>query len=285
MRASATAATVAAVAAAAIAYVLWRRRLGEITLCCPPGSLPPLSTLSPTETPATGEVRDIEGLRVYVSGNEESSVRSIVVASDIWGFEAGRHRQVCDVLASRLNAFVYLPDLFHGDPCTPEKAPGSPAFSAWAKKWQPDKVTTDLLEVINNIPMVHPIGIVGFCWGAYAAVLARSADLVHAVALVHPSHRKQLEAVHGMSEADVDALLGVGEAATVMLTAGNDDARCKPGGADETLLRAAATPVHFIEFGEMKHGWVIKGDVADPAVARDVQRAVGEIVDWFGAHL
>lgn len=236
-----------------------------------------------------GELIDIDGMRVYASGNPATAVRAIIVASDIWGFEAGRHRQVCDVLAIRLNAVVYLPDFFHGDPCTPEKAPGTPAFGTWARQWQPGKVTADLQAVVDHLePLSLSVGIVGFCWGTYAAVLARSTDLVHAAALVHPSHRPQLEQVHAMSEAKVDALLRGGEDAqcpTLMLTAGNDDKRCKPGGVEEALLRGAATPARLVEFDEMKHGWVIKGDVADPTVARDVQRAVAEVIDWFGAHL
>lgn len=35
----------------------------------------------------------------------------------------------------------------------------------------------------------------------------------------------------------------------------------------------------------MSHGWVIKGDQGDETVARDVQRAVGMIGDWFEEHL
>ena len=84
-----------------------------------------------------GEVIDVDGMRVYTSGNPLTAARAIIVASDIWGIEAGRHRQVCDVLATRLNAVVYLPDFFRGDPCTPEKAPGTPAFGPWARQWRP----------------------------------------------------------------------------------------------------------------------------------------------------
>ena len=44
-----SAAAAAAAAAAVVAYALWWRRRGDVTLCCPSGSLPPLSKLSPTE--------------------------------------------------------------------------------------------------------------------------------------------------------------------------------------------------------------------------------------------
>ena len=35
----------------------------------------------------------------------------------------------------------------------------------------------------------------------------------------------------------------------------------------------------------MKHGWVIKGDLADPETAQEVPRAVGLITGWLDQHL
>ena len=274
-----------AVAAAAVAYLWWRRARSTEDLCCPPDGLPPLKALSPNEAPAAGKVQDMGGLKVYVVGDAAKARRAIVVASDIWGFEAGRHRQVCDLLAKRLKAVVFLPDFFHGDACSPDKAPGTPGFVDWVKQWRPDSVSADLQKVLRTIRPSVRIGTVGFCWGSFASILAQSGDAeVHAAALVHPSHRKILEKVHGTSEGQADALIGYAKGATLMLAAGNDDERCKPGGADETILRQRG-PVRFVEFGEMSHGWVIKGDLADAAVARDVQSAVGMIGEWFEEHL
>ena len=83
--------------------------------------------------------------------------------------------------------------------------------------------------------------------------------------------------------ARVDALL---RAPTLCLTAGNDDPRCKPGGADEVLIREAcpADP-KFEEFASMAHGCVIKGDLADPEVAQAVPKAMASISGWLDEHL
>ena len=55
---------------------------------------------------------------------------------------------------------------------------------------------------------------------------------------------------------------------------------------DEILIREAcpADP-KFEEFATMKHGWVIKGDIDKPDVARDVRSAVGMITGWLDEHL
>ena len=57
-------------------------------------------------------------------------------------------------------------------------------------------------------------------------------------------------------------------------------------GADENLIREGcpAAP-KFVEFANMKHGWVIKGDLADAETAQAVSEAVGLVSGWFHEHL
>ena len=35
------------------------------------------------------------------------------------------------------------------------------------------------------------------------------------------------------------------------------------------------------EFKDMKHGWVVRGDISDEKVERDVHRAIHEIHSYF----
>lgn len=262
--------------------------------CCPPGSLPPLSALSSGEAPARGSEETLGGLTVYTtrggSGSSPSKERCVIVATDIWGFRAGRHRQVCDILAESLDCVVYMPDFFHADVCTPDKGPGTDGFASWAEKWTQRKVGADLDALTATISPTCKIGIVGFCWGTFAALLSASGSTrraCDAACFVHPSHRAIMEKVHGMAPEDVgEYYIGGIRAPTLCLTAGNDDPRCKPGGADEVLIREAcpADP-KFEEFSGMAHGWVIKGDLADPEVAQAVPKAVGSVSGWLDEHL
>ena len=145
-------------------YLVRRRRAIAATCCCPPGSLPPLAALSAGEAPARGIEQDLAGLRMYTTGSP-STKRCVIVASDIWGFQAGRHRQVCDILADSLGCVVYMPDFFHGDACTPDKGPGTAGFVPWAKQWTQVKAGRDLDALMATISSSCKIGVVGFCWG------------------------------------------------------------------------------------------------------------------------
>lgn len=253
----------------------------EPSTCCPAGSLPPLNALAAEEAPH-GEKRSVAGLTIYVTG-DEAAARCVVVASDIWGWQTGRHRQVCDVLGSFLHCAVYMVDFFHGDPCTPEKGPGRVGFAAWARRWHPDAVRDDLDALLGTLPpSCRRVGLVGFCWGSFACVVGSATGRFDAVACAHPSHRKLLEGVHGMSADEADDLVGAGRAPTLMLAAAGDDARCLPGERDEALLSAAHVPRSFEAYAA-PHGFVVRG--AMNAHGEAVQRAVARIVAWMEEHL
>lgn len=273
--------------------LLWRRqrRQALVTQCCPPGSLPPLSALSAGEAAARGDDISLAGLKVYSTGIPNPE-RSVIVATDIWGFKAGRHRQVCDLLATSLGCAVYMPDLFHGDPCTTEKGPATDSFAPWVQRFTPGSVGGDLAGLMATLPPASKVGVVGFCWGTFAALVVASGNAqagsaaVHAACFAHPSHRKIMEKMHGIADVDVgEYYLGAIRVPTMCLTAGNDDPRCKPSGVDEKIIQMAGVATHFEEFETMAHGWIIKGDLGDAEVAKAVPKAVGLMSGWLDQHL
>merc|ERR1711970_739961 len=89
-------------------------------------------------------------------------------------------------------------------------------------------------------------GTVGTCWGSYMVLRMSSYDQFVAGASWHPSH------------SPISGLLG----------------------EDELGSR-----LKIVEFGEMQHGWTVRGDMGDPAIKRDVNKAIKETLDFFAAHL
>eukprot|EP01031_Cornospumella_fuschlensis_P044955 gene44955-54987_t len=85
--------------------------------CCPVDALPSLTP--PEGYVQQGTVQTLGDLPVYVVGSRESK-RAVIVGYDIYGFEGGRIRNICDEIAAA-GFLVVLPDFFRGQCWTVER--------------------------------------------------------------------------------------------------------------------------------------------------------------------
>lgn len=83
----------------------------SVSDCCPPGSLPSLTEAA--EYKQQGCTEMVGDLPIYLVG-PSPSLTAIIVGYDIYGFEGGRIRNICDEL-SQAGHLVVLPDFFRGD--------------------------------------------------------------------------------------------------------------------------------------------------------------------------
>ena len=70
----------------------------------------------------------------------------------------------------------------------------------------------------------------------------------------------------------------------LLCPAGNDPLNVKPNGALVNIINAGYE-CKSVEFPEMTHGWVIRGDASQENVARDVTGALGLVSGFFAQHL
>jgi hypothetical protein len=56
---------------------------------------------------------------------------------------------------------------------------------------------------------------------------------------------------------------------------------CQEGGSTVTTLQAKSPHSGAVTFPDMAHGWTVRGDLALPAVSRDVKLAVTTTLDFF----
>ena len=59
----------------------------------------------------------------------------------------------------------------------------------------------------------------------------------------------------------------------------------QPGGLLEQSLKKKGVECTTVAFADMQHGWVTRGDMADPNCARDVPRAIELTADFLHKHL
>ena len=111
--------------------------------------------------PASGEECDLTGLPYYLTGPADADV-AIIVATDIYGWDGGQVRPLCDSLGAHVGATVFLPDFYRGQPCTPSiKQSG---FGPWVSQFSAEKVMADVELVVTQLVKGRKCAMVGFCW-------------------------------------------------------------------------------------------------------------------------
>ena len=68
----------------------------------------------------------------------------------------------------------------------------------------------------------------------------------------------------------------------MFLPSQSDPASVKLNGLGKQVL---GNGVEIIEFPDMRHGWTVRGDLADPAIERDVKKAFNLVLAFFGKYL
>ena len=271
--------------------------------CCPPGSIGP-APLAIKErkgkmialTPKEDSKR--KDLPTYIVGQEEAPSSIVVVLTDVYGIDSGNQKAFCDALSERLDSsLVIMPDLFRGRPIMgswglPHGVTMSLAIPSivWCSKTRltDTAIEIDLLEVV--LPYLNKfetakISIVGLCYGAWvmgrALALEQLSHLKCGVG-IHPTWK--IEQIHGKTEAALAA--AVKDKAILFLAANNDDLKVgtpiiqqlskQRGNIDENLIS--------IEFPDMVHGFVARGDANDPKIAEQQEKVLSLTVDFIKAE-
>jgi len=239
--------------------------------CCPEDALGKLGTGGYVNK---GKVEKVNDLELYVVG---TGTKCIIWNYDIFGFDSGRTRQTADLFAEA-GYLVIIPDFYRGtwrDPTAPDVV----QFIKDQTNW--DKLKQDFENIV--LPFAKSkgaakFGSVGTCWGSYMVLRMSSYDQFVAGASWHPSHSP----ISGLLGEDEKQLLTAVKCPQLFMPAGGDAESCKAGGLGEEVL---GSKLKIVEFGEMQHGWTVRGDMGDPVIKRDVNKAIKETLDFFAVHL
>lgn len=256
--------------------------------CCPPGSHGPLP---PDDVELKGWWERKADLDCYFTGEKGKLSMIILAFSDVFGPMSGKHRRVCDQMASAIHgSLICLPDLFEGEPLCPDFCDSSlPKLRlflyvplllyriryrhGWEQMLPKIQGLLNSFQSADSDDSAVPISCFGFCFGAYLAVKGSALGAFRASVGFHPSlvvGRLQCSP-HGQGHADLAREV---KCPQMMLPAGNDDAAVKPNGEFMTLVTAAFPSSRSVCFDQMLHGWVNRG-AEDPMVP---QAAGGESV-------
>lgn len=289
------------------------------TSCCPDNSWgAPLDTNHDIKSldGASGELRFIgpaKDLEIYVSRptNNEGSQKALCVLTDVYGLQS-RLFAICDKLATELRFTVVALDTFRGQ----TKDNHMEDFVEWLR-WHPFESDVDsaIEKEENRSAIIYPVkddivscfeflaetykikssdvGAVGFCWGVWAMTKACEMNLFRCGVGFHPSIKIESMVFGGDQEAIVRN--AADNAPLLFCVAGNDLDNLKPskGGELAQIIMASSKSRHAsssddhkaaprcVEFPEMIHGWVSRGDTRIDKVREDASASLNLAVDFF----
>ncbi|GMI64270.1 hypothetical protein like AT3G23600 [Hibiscus trionum] len=231
--------------------------------CSNPPALDPAS--------GAGHVENLAGFSTYVSGSLHSKL-AILLASDIYGYEAPNLRKLADKVAAA-GFYVVVPDFFYGEPYVSDK-PDRP-LPVWLKDHGPAKGFEDAKLIIDALKSkgVSSIGAAGFCWGAKVVVELSKVALIQAAVMLHPS----FVTVDDIKDAKVPiAILGaeVDHLSPPELVKQFDE-----------ILKASEVDSFVKIFPKCAHGWTVRYDVNDQTAMACANEAHKDMLEWFAKYV
>jgi dienelactone hydrolase len=239
-------------------------KLRSLNTAEPAGALPALKAAVVYKD--KGVVSMLEDLPIYEVG---TGGNAIVMIYDIYGFNSGRTREMCDQFAAA-GYYVILPDFFRGN---------GRLVSTFNMMNYPWVMVKDLLERLVY-PHVEKRGIkvfnvVGACYGgAMAFYASQNAKVVSSVSF-HPAA--------GLVQKPYDTFFASLVAPQMIIPSGGEPAEFKEGGIVQTTLETLSFKGKNIvkSYNNMSHGFVPRGDLAVPEIKTAVDAVMAMAIQFI----
>ena len=243
--------------------------------CCPTTAWGELKNPNYKEK---GTIVKVDDMEIYHVG---SGSKCIIWNYTIFGFKGGRTRQMCDFMAEA-GYLVILPDYYRGQMCDPSKE-GYGVLNKFIQdktKWAElqldwEKRVKPLAEKLG----AKTYGTIGCCWGSYMVIRLCAQVGFKAGISFHPSHSA---IIAGLADENEEDILKEVKSPQMFMPATGDHPNVWPDGLSKKVM---GDQLSIIPFPDMKHGWTMRGNMDDPKVQRDVEKAFNLSLSFFNQHL
>lgn len=224
------------------------------------------------------------GVNAYVASGSKKG--TIVVATDIFGLAIDNPMIVADRFAKETGYSVVVPDLFNGEPISPNdfklpKHKDDPQpegadknfdiFGAWLGKGnKPDETYPKFKKVVDQAAQEGAVAAIGYCYGGKLMSLTAQDGAVKGVVINHP------------------AMLEKGEAASVKVPTLINASEVDPIFTDDvkqdwfdTLKSAGHLDPASTTYKNAVHGHAIRPDLNKPDIKKAYEDSFAKSVAFF----
>lgn len=239
-------------------------------------------------------------------GNSEQPRRVILAFTDVFGIDSGNQKVFCDLLQEAMgdDTQVWMPDMFRGKPMlkdlrwdwltlSPLVVIPQMIFKRFGMSSDTlEKDLTQLIEPnVKNATGCQSIGMVGFCFGGWlvSRYLALDSSAFGSCAVaVHPSWAPETLFSTQKPKTEMALAERIPNSNPLLLLPAKGDKDLKPDSDIVKFLaeRRSTTPDKLsIEFPDMTHGFVARGDSSDPEIKEAQEKALSLTVEFLTKHV
>ncbi|RKO97511.1 hypothetical protein CXG81DRAFT_14466 [Caulochytrium protostelioides] len=209
---------------------------------------------------------------------------AVLVGTDVYGWKIPNMRILADLYACRLGTTVYVPNILGDDfwPCeelgTARQA--GPDVPQWMAEHSREKLEPLWRRIAGVVRDQHPrVVTVGFCYGTWQAwsLCEGPTPVAAGGAAFHPTLVPALCP-------DIPAMVARLAAPIFVGCPSNDelfDAPKRQAVKDALAKKGSGYASTWQDYADMRHGFAVRGDLAQPEVKAMRERAVSDLVAFF----
>uniref|UniRef100_A0A093VEC5 Protein AIM2 n=1 Tax=Talaromyces marneffei PM1 TaxID=1077442 RepID=A0A093VEC5_TALMA len=225
-----------------------------------------------------GSLSTVKDFEVYTSYPENKSTNyAVLILTDVIGHKFNNAQLIADQFAAN-GYFVFMPDLFHGDPVPLNRGPDF-VLAKWLEGHGAERVDpiveASITELREKYKVKVKIAAVGYCFGAK-----------YVVRHLHPKQNKiDVGYVAHPSFVEADELKAIGGPFSISAAETDTIFPTEKRHESEIILKETGLPYQINLYSGVVHGFAVRADLSDRVAKYAKENAFLQAVEWFEEYL